>query len=162
MLKQFLLIVATATLLVVSTGIVQAKELKINTQVQAEIRPSYPFPEFLSTGPYIWYEDAENTPIRGHTYRLATFTVDSVYRVYLEKVIFGIDGCCLEIVDYRELMITEADLRELFPNNKGTYGFKLINWRSATSFIFNAHGGKYLLTNIDSATPTISETTANE
>lgn len=130
---------------------------QIETKVQNQIRPSVPFPEFLSTGPYIWYEDAKNTPIKGHAYRLATFTVDGIYRVYLEKVNFGDNGCCLEIVDYRELMITEDDLAKLFPENTGVYGFKLINWVSATSFTFEAFGGRYLLAEIDSATPSISE-----
>ena len=130
---------------------------KIETKVQNQIRPSVPFPEFLSTGPYIWYENAENTPIKGHAYRLATFTVDSVYRVYLEKVNFGDNGCCLEIVDYRELMITESDLAALFPENTGSYGFKLVNWVSATSFVFEAFGGRYLLSEIDSSTPSIVE-----
>lgn len=159
MLKRMFI---TMMLAIMTSGIVQANEITIKTENQADIRPSYPFPEFLSTGPYIWYEDAENQPDRGHMFRLATFTVDSVYRVYLEKVIFGIEGCCLEIVDYRELKLTEADLQALFPNNRGKYGFKLINWRDATSFIFTSHGGKYLLTNIDTANPRISETTANE
>lgn len=130
---------------------------EIETVVQDQIRPSVPFPEFLSTGPYIWYEDAQNQPIKGHTFRLATFTVDNVYRVYLEKVIFGDNGCCLEIVDYRELMISREQLTKLFPNNRGQYGFKLVSWESPTAFIFEAFGGRYKLTNIDSNRPSISE-----
>ena len=139
---------------VLTTGIIAEQ---IETKVQNEMRPSVPFPEFLSTGPYIWYENAANQPIKGHAYRLATFTVDNVYRVYLEKVNFGDNGCCLEIVDYRELMITQADLAKLFPNNRGPYGFKLIRWESPTAFMFEAFGGRYKLTNIDNNRPTISE-----
>ena len=130
---------------------------QIETKIQNQIRPSVPFPEFLSTGPYIWYKDAVNQPIKGHAYRLATFTVEGVYRVYLEKVNFGDNGCCLEIVDYRELMITEEELKRLFPQNSGNYGFKLVSWVNATSFTFEAFGGSYLLSDIDSASPTITE-----
>ena len=136
---------------------VNALAAEIETVVQDEIRPSVPFPEFLSTGPYIWYENAQNQPIKGHTFRLATFTVDGVYRVYLEKVNFGDNGCCLEIVDYRELMITREDLAKLFPNNRGQFGFKLISWEGPTSFMFEAFGGRYKLTGIDTARPTITE-----
>ena len=139
---------------VLSIG-VQAKQ--IETKVQSQIRPSVPFPEFLSTGPYIWYENAANQPTKGHAYRLATFTVDNIYRVYLEKVNFGDNGCCLEIVDYRELMITENDLRNLFPKNRGQYGFKLIRWDSPTAFQFEAFGGRYKLTDIDNNRPSIAE-----
>jgi len=159
MLKRIFILLILS---IFATGMVQANVKTIKTEVQSEIRPSYPFPDFLSTGPYVWYENAENQPLRGHMYRLATFTVDSSHRVYLEKVIFGIDGCCLEIVNYRELMITEADLITLFPQNRGKFGFKLLSWRSANSFIFTSYGGQYILTDIDTDNPKIAETTDDE
>ncbi len=154
-MKTFLKAILAVVMPVVICAVTSAAE--IETKVQSKIRPSVPFPEFLSTGPYVWYEDAQNKPIKGHTYRLATFTVDGIYRVYLEKVNFGDKGCCLEIVDYRELMITREDLSQLFPNNRGEYGFKLVRWESPTAFTFEAFGGRYKLTNIDASRPTITE-----
>ena len=153
--KAHMAAILPVMLISVMASAVSAAE--IETRIQDKIRPSVPFPEFLSTGPYIWYENAEKQPTKGHTYRLATFTVDGVYRVYLEKVNFGDNGCCLEIVDYRELMITQDDLARLYPRNKGVYGFKLISWESPTSFVFEAYGGRYKLTNIDKSRPTITE-----
>ncbi|MEL0034973.1 MAG: hypothetical protein VW882_01015 [Gammaproteobacteria bacterium] len=154
MRKLATVLTVVCMLFVMSTSVYAAK---VETKLQNQIRSSVPFPEFLSTGPYVWYEDAKNKPIRGHAYRIATFTIEGVYRVYLEKVNFGHNGCCLEIVDYRELMITEDDLAELFPDNSGPYGFKLINWESATSFVFEAFGGRYVLTDIETNSPTINE-----
>lgn len=159
MLKRLLTVLLLS---IFAVGVVQAEEKVVATKLQSELRSSYPFPEFLSTGPYVWYEDAEKQPTKGHMYRIATFTVDSVYRVYIEKNVFGVDGCCFELVESRELMLTEDNLRKLFPANKGQFRFKLVNWRDATSFIFTAYGGKYLMTDIDKANPGISETTANE
>jgi len=148
--------------LTIFSSVLFADEIRIETVAQKSIRPSYPFPEFLSTAPYIWYENVEKKPIKGHTYRIATFTVDREYHIYLEKVIFGIDGCCLEIVDYRELLLNKAVLKKLFPDNNGKHGFKLINWRSTNSFIFEAFSGTYLLSNIDSQQPLIEEIIAND
>ena len=145
-------------ILVSTSSVSEVQAAQIETKLQNTIRPSYPFPDFLSTGPYIWYENTEKKPIKGHTYRIATFTVDGIYRVYLEKVIFGDKGCCLEIVDYRELMLNETVLRSLFPNNKtSTDRFKLIRWISPTSFTFNAYGSSFQLSEIDSSSPTIIE-----
>jgi hypothetical protein len=135
----------------------QAKEQRIGATIQDKIRPSYPFPEFLSTGPYIWYKDAEKSPIKGHAYRLATFTVDGLYRVFLEKVNFGDNGCCLEIVDYRELNLTPDAMARLFPAHNGKHGFKLIRWNSPLSFTFSAYGGEYILSEIDTNSPLIKE-----
>lgn len=135
----------------------QAAEQRISTTAQDTIRPSYPFPEFLSTGPYIWYKNAENKPIKGHTYRIATFTENGLYRVYLEKVIFGDRGCCLEIVDYRELDLNQDVLARLFPNNSGTHDFKLIRWENPLSFSFSAYGGQYKLSQIDTNSPLIED-----
>ena len=53
----------------------------VTTEVQKEIRPSYPFPDFLSTAPYEWYENADNQPIKGHTYRVVTFIENNEYQL---------------------------------------------------------------------------------
>jgi len=129
----------------------------INTEKQETIRPSYPFPTFLSTGPYVWYENAKNKPTKGHTYRIATFSDEQSYNIYIEKVRFGSNGCCLEIIDYRQLMLDEQILRELFPGNKGQHGFKLIRWLKPESFEFHAYGGSYNISSIGSKKPLITE-----
>ena len=158
LIKFLIMIIGLSIALVSTSSVSEVQAAQIETKLQNTIRPSYPFPDFLSTGPYIWYKDTEKKPIKGHTYRIATFTVDGLYRVYLEKVIFGDKGCCLEIVDYRELIVNEAVIRSLFPNNKtSTHGFKLIRWVSPTSFTFNAYGGSFQLSEIDSNAPTITE-----
>lgn len=134
-----------------------AAEARVDTRLQDTIRSSYPFPDFLSTGPYVWYEDAEDDLVKGHTYRLATFTVDGAYRLYLEKVNFGDHGCCLEIVNYRELLINAQVLGRLFPRNEGADSFRLIRWVSPDSFTFSAYGGRYHLSEISQTQPQIRE-----
>jgi len=124
---------------------------------QEIIRPSYPFPTFLSTGPYVWYDNVKNKPIKGHTYRIATFSENQLYRIFIEKVEFGDSGCCLEIVDYRELIINEIFLTKQFPKNTGSHGFKLIRWLKPTSFEFQAYGGVYKLSEIDKKKPFLEE-----
>lgn len=151
--KGALLIIAL--LLGASSG--YAAEVRVNTQLQDSIRSSYPFPDFLSTGPYVWYENADSQIVKGHTYRLATFTVDGAYRLYLEKVNFGDNGCCMEIVDYRELIINAQVLGRLFPHNEGQDSFRLIQWDSPDSFTFSAFGGRYQLAEINLTQPLIRE-----
>ena len=144
------------------TGILLAEEspsgvVSVVSVVQEEIRPSYPFPTFLSTGPYIWYENVKDKPIKGHTYRIATFSEERTYQIFVEKVEFGIGGCCLEIIDYRQLIIDETFLNEHFGHNKGLHGFKLLRWMKSDAFEFEAYGGKYLLDDIGNDKPTIKE-----
>ena len=133
----------------------------VQTVPQDNIRPSYPFPDFLSTGPYIWYEDTAKKHIKGHAFRVSTFTNNQSYRIYLEKVEFGVDGCCLEIVDYRQLMISEDVLKQFFPQNKGIHGFKLIRWTAPEIFEFKAYGGNYKLSNLSNKNPVLEELQPN-
>ena len=136
--------------------------ITVLTVKQEEIRPSYPFPTFLSTGPYVWYENVKDKPIKGHTYRISTFSEERSYRIFVEKVEFGIDGCCLEIIDYRQLVIDEPFLNKHFAHNKGKHGFKLLRWIKPDAFEFEAFGGKYLLQNIDHDAPIIEELQAKK
>ena len=131
----------------------------VTTEVQKEIRPSYPFPDFLSTAPYEWYEDADNQPIKGHTYRVVTFIENNEYQLFIEKVQFGDGGCCLEIVDYRRIYLDRAYLDKHFPEAEYTNSipFKLIRWTSTNSFEFDAYGGEFRLLNIDADQPEIEQ-----
>ncbi len=135
----------------------EEEPLKVTTIIQETVRPSYPFPNFLSTGPYIWYEDAKNQPIKGHTYRISTFSENNISRIFVEKVNFGINGCCLEIVEYKQLMLEKEFFRKHFPYNKGKLQFKLTRWVSHEVFEFNAYGGNYFLSNIGSNAPVLTE-----
>ena len=144
------------------TTVVLAEEtppslIPIITIKQQEIRPSYPFPTFLSTGPYTWYDNVKDKPLKGHTYRVSTFSEDESYQIFIEKVEFGNGGCCLEIVDYRQLIINETFLNQHFKHNTGIHGFKLIRWIKPDEFEFEAFGGKYLIQNIGDDKPTIKE-----
>ena len=133
------------------------KIVPVVTMQQEKVRSRYPFPDFLSTAPYVWYENTEKTPLKGHTYRIATFSYNQRYRVYIEKVEFGAGGCCLEIVEYRQLIIDENFLKKHFPHNKGRHGFKLVRWLKSEVFVFEAYGGKYRLSNVGDETPFIEE-----
>jgi len=122
-----------------------------------KIRPQYPFPDFLSTGPYLWYKNAANKPIKGHTYRIATFSDQQETHIFLEKVEFGIGGCCLVINEYRHLNLDEEFFRNKFPENKGQYGFKLIRWLRAEKFEFQAYGGTFIMSELSADMPKIIE-----
>ena len=132
-------------------------DINVITVAQDDIRPSYPFPAFLSTSPYVWYEDVKNKPIKGHAYRIATFTDKQNYQIFIEKVEFGEGGCCLEIVDYRQILLTEYFFKTKFPKNTGKHGFKLIRWISPEVFEFEAYSGKYRLKNISADKPQLEE-----
>ena len=134
------------------------KSVPVRTILQENIRPSYPFPNFLSTGPYVWYDDVKNQPIKGHTYRISKFSdSDNANRIYIEKVNFGIDGCCLEIVEYRQLLLNEELFQQHFPNNSSNHGFKLTRWVSSEAFQFNAYGGNYILSKLGDDQPLLAE-----
>ena len=151
-----LIVIITCFFTILLTGTLTAS-VSINTAKQDKIRPSYPFPTFLSTGPYIWYENTKKSPIKGHTYRIATFAKDQRYQIFIEKVLFGDNGCCLEIVEYRELLIDRAFFTIHFPKNTGNHGFKLIRWLSSDDFEFSAYGGNYKLSEIGSNKPILQE-----
>ena len=164
--RQFPLITTFLTMLLItlSSNLLaknesQLEPLPIDTVIQDKIRPSYPFPSFLSTGPYVWYDGAQNKPIKGHTFRIATFSEQRQYRIFIEKVEFGDGGCCLEIIDYRQLMINEQFLKKHFPHNNGQHGFKLIRWINTESFEFEAYSGIYQLSNINDTKPLLKELT---
>lgn len=140
----------------------EKKMIPVVTIQQEKIRSRYPFPDFLSTAPYVWYENATKTPLKGHTYRIATFSYNQLYRVYIEKVEFGDRGCCLEIVEYRQLIINEDFLKKHFPHNKGRHGFKLVRWLKSEVFVFEAYGGKYKLSNVGDEKPLIEELKLDE
>jgi hypothetical protein len=131
--------------------------IPVVTIQQEKIRSQYPFPDFLSTAPYVWYDKTEKTPLKGHTYRIATFSDDQRFRIYIEKVEFGDRGCCLEIVEYRQLIINEQFLKKHFPHNKGNHGFKLVHWLNPEVFVFEAYSGRYKLSNISDEAPLIEE-----
>ncbi|MEL0067881.1 MAG: hypothetical protein VW874_06420, partial [Gammaproteobacteria bacterium] len=57
MRKLATVLTVVCMLFVMSTSVYAAK---VETKLQNQIRSSVPFPEFLSTGPYVWYEDAKN------------------------------------------------------------------------------------------------------
>ncbi|RLA05528.1 MAG: hypothetical protein DRQ47_00980 [Gammaproteobacteria bacterium] len=132
-------------------------EVPVATEKQDKIRPSYPFPTFLSTGPYIWYENVKNKPIKGHTFRISTFSTEQSYEIFIEKVEFGNDGCCLEIIDFRQLILDKAFLQTHYPKNKGSHNFKLIRWLEPEVFEFQAFGGKYKLSQIGEQSPLLEE-----
>lgn len=138
------------------------KMLPVATVQQEKIRSQYPFPAFLSTAPYVWYENTEKTHIKGHTYRIARFAYNQENRVYIEKVEFGDGGCCLEIVEYRELIINQIFLNKHFPHNKGHHEFKLIRWLKSDVFVFEAYGGRYKLSNVADKMPLIEELKSEE
>ena len=154
-MKKYYLII-TFFLTVLATDALTAS-VPVSSVTQDKVRPSYPFPTFLSTGPYIWYEKAKDNPIKGHTFRIATFAKEQNYRIFIEKVLFGDNGCCLEIVEYRELLIDEQFFKKHFPINTGRHGFKLIRWSSSDSFEFSAYGGTYKLTDIGKNQPILEE-----
>ncbi|MCP3674389.1 MAG: hypothetical protein GY829_07955 [Gammaproteobacteria bacterium] len=137
----------------------ETKSLSIDTVTQAQVRLSFPFPSLLSTGPYLWYKNTKDMPIKGHAFRIATFSEESQYQIFIEKVEFGDDGCCLDIIDYRQLIINEELLRKHFPKYIGQHGFKLIRWINSEVFEFEAYGGTYQLTNISDEKPLIKELT---
>ena len=138
------------------------KIIPVDTVQQEKVRSRYPFPDFLSTAPYVWYENTEKTHIKGHTYRIARFSYNQKNRVYIEKVEFGDVGCCLEIVEYRELIINQTFLNKHFPHNNGRHGFKLIRWLKSDVFVFEAYGGKYKLSNVADKMPLIEELKSEE
>jgi hypothetical protein len=158
-MKNSLLVIALLLTVVLTEA--ATASTAVTTIVQDKIRPSYPFPAFLSTGPYTWYADVEKKPTKGHTFRISTFIVDHTYSIYIEKVQFGDDGCCLEIINYRKLLIDETFLKIHFPKNKGLHGFKLIRWINAETFEFQAYGGTYKLSNISISKPIIEESISN-
>ncbi len=131
-------------------------EVKLTT-LKKEVRPQYPFPEFLSTGPYVWYEDAKNNPLKGHTFRVSTNTVNREKLIFIERVEFGNNGCCLEIVEYRQLVLDEQVLKQLFPTHTGIHGFKLTRWVRPEIFEFHAYGGNYRLSQINTTRPLLEE-----
>ncbi len=133
------------------------KPLQVNTLDHETMRPSYPFPYFLSTGPYWWYKDAGELPTKGHAFRISTFVEDKYNGIFIEKINFGFDGCCLEIVEFRELKLDEAFFQKHFPHNKGNLQFKLTRWVSHEVLEFNAYGGDYYLSNIGDKNPTLTE-----
>ncbi|PCJ47840.1 MAG: hypothetical protein COA74_10405 [Gammaproteobacteria bacterium] len=131
--------------------------VSVITVKQDKIRSSYPFPDFLSTAPYVWYDNVAKTPIKGHAYRIASFSYNQAFRVFIEKVEFGDGGCCLEIIEYRELLINEAFLKKHFPHNTGSHGFKLLRWLKSERFEFEAYGGTYKLSQVGNAKPMLEE-----
>ncbi len=133
------------------------KPVPVSTIMQKTIRPSYPFPYFLSTGPYVWYENVINKPIKGHAYRISTFADNNNIRIFIEKIHFGIDGCCLEIVEFRQLLMNEALFQQHFPRNSSSHAFKLIRWIDSQTFEFNAYGGNYILRKLGDKLPLLTE-----
>ncbi|MCP4414722.1 MAG: hypothetical protein GY808_19365 [Gammaproteobacteria bacterium] len=133
------------------------KSVPVSTIMQSTIRPSYPFPYFLSTGPYVWYKNVINKPIKGHAYRISSFTDNNNIRIFIEKIHFGTDGCCHEIVEFRQLLLNEALFKQHFPHNSSTHSFKLIRWIDSQTFEFNAYGGNYNLNNLGDEEPIIAE-----
>ncbi len=133
------------------------KSVPVSTIMQKIIRPSYPFPYFLSTGPYVWYKNVKNKPTKGHAYRITTFVESENIRIFTEKIQFGIDGCCLEIVEFRQLLLNEAFFQQHFPQNYSTHGFKLIRWIDSQTFEFNAYGGNYNLSKLGDELPLLTE-----
>ncbi len=156
----FLFLIFVVHLLGMQSSIILASEgnpVFVNSIKQEIIRPSYPFPSLLSTGPYVWYDDTDNQPTKGHAYRISTFSEGENTSVFIEKINFGFDGCCLEIVEFRQLILDEDFLGRHFPANKGSYGFKLLRWIDPDIFEFNAYGGNYLLSQIGSKSPVLEE-----
>lgn len=133
--------------------------IPVETVKQEKVRPNYPFPTFLSTSPYIWYKDVQNVPIKGHAFRISTFSEQQQYKIFIEKIEFGDGGCCREIIEFRELLLDENFLNQHFPANAGKHGFKLIRWISPETLEFEAYGGKYKLSDIGNTQPTIEELT---
>jgi len=153
-----LIITLMTTILFTSEMIAKtrSKEVRITTEAH-KIRPQYPFPDFLSTGPYIWYENTSKSPLKGHMYRISTFVEEHEMHVFLEKVEFGIGGCCLEIKEYHRLNLDEEFFRTHFPQHSGKYGFKLIRWLHADVFEFQAYGGTYVMSELQDNQPIISD-----
>jgi hypothetical protein len=137
------------------------KTIPVVTIQQEKIRSKYPFPDFVSTAPYIWYENTDKTHLKGHTFRISTFSYNQLNDIYIEKVEFGDGGCCLEIVEYRQLIMNEIFLNEHFPHNKGRHDFKLVRWLNSETFVFEAYGGKYKLSNLGDEIPIIEELKIN-
>ncbi len=133
------------------------KSVPVSTIMQKAIRPSYPFPYFLSTGPYVWYKNVINKPLKGHAYRISTFTTNNNIRIFIEKIHFGFDGCCLEIVEFRQLLLNEELFQQHFPHNSSIHGFKLIRWIDSQTFEFNAYGGNYILKKLGDQQPMLTE-----
>lgn len=129
------------------TAFALTEENLIST-IPVENTDYYPFVYYLTCGEVIYLDSLESKNIHGFFYRVAIANYEIYKTIYIEKVLFGHEGCCMKVQSIRE--INEDDFAEKFGyvQHMIIY-FDFISWLSPTSFMFKARGDFFIASEID-------------
>ncbi len=105
-------------------------------------KDNYRWITFLSQGDIDWLDEPINE-VEGIAFRFIVTTSDIYNQMYIEKVTFGMEGCCKKISSKRELPID--NVFKLFGLKGERAGVEFGEWKSPTSFEFKIYDNKFLV-----------------
>ena len=126
----------------------QAKGIKME-ETEKEY---YRWITFLSEGDIDWL-DIPIKEVEGVAYRVIITTSEIYNNMYIEKVTFGMEGCCKTIESKRELSID--NVFKLFNLIGERSGVEFVEWKSPTCFIFKIYNDKFRVEDIHMDGPII-------
>jgi len=110
---------------------------------------------FLSEGEVNWLEVPVDE-IEGIAYRVLITRSDIYNAVFLEKVTFGIEGCCKEILFKKELPVEV--LFDLFNITGETAGVTFLKWCAPGTFILGIYDHKFVVSVLDDSIVSVNRT----
>ena len=93
--------------------------------------------ETVSTGPNIW--DVDN----GSRYRLVVYLREVYLELYLQKIVFGEEGCCTKIVKTVEVSSSRLGIKG------NIYKVSEIKWLSGSSVQFKLNSKSKTIENVE-------------
>ncbi|MDZ7726093.1 MAG: hypothetical protein U5L75_00750 [Candidatus Campbellbacteria bacterium] len=114
----------------------------------------YKWITFLSEGKINWTNLDDDTYI-GESFRFVITTSEIYIQLYIEKITYGMEGCCKNIANKREIPIGEIFSRFNIVGERCCVTFG--GWRSPTSCEVIIHDTKYLIKDLNTTEISMSK-----
>jgi hypothetical protein len=101
---------------------------------------SYSSIVFLTEGEVRWL-DTPVGEIEGISYRVIITRSDIYNSLFIEKITYGTEGCCKNIVSTKEIPVNE--LFKLFSITGEHAGVKFVEWIDSASFVISIYDRSY-------------------
>jgi hypothetical protein len=106
----------------------------------------YQWITFLSEGEISWVAEPIGE-VEGISFRLIITTSDIYNNIYIEKITYGMEGCCKKIVYKKEIPL--SDIFKRFKLNGERSGVEFVKWLNPTSFELKIYDDIYRIWDID-------------
>ncbi|MEM1044240.1 MAG: hypothetical protein AAGI91_16655 [Bacteroidota bacterium] len=109
----------------------------------------------LAAGPILWDEAPTSPDEEGHRFRAAVVTSEIYDAVYIERVTYGMEGCCVRIASARRLDMT--GLADAFELRGEVSGVSDLHWAEPDVLEFSLAGRRFRVEDLGSTEVLVRE-----